>query len=93
MRLSEPKIRYLADKMASWLGEMKGMELRVSPDAISREIAAVIREELRLEVELDEEVERVLGRYRREIDSQNVDLAVLRQKIKKQLAKERGIVL
>jgi hypothetical protein len=93
MRLSEPKIRYLADKMASWLGEMEGMELRASPDAVSREIAAVIREELRLEVELDEEVERVLVQHRREIDSQNVDLSVLRQKIKKQLAKERGIVL
>jgi hypothetical protein len=93
MRLSEPKIRYLADKMAAWLEGMEGTEVRGPKDALSRELAAVIRAELRLEVELEEEVERVLGQHRRQIDSQNMDLSVLRQKIKKQLAKERGIVL
>lgn len=43
--------------------------------------------------ELEEEVERVLGQYRSQIDSQNMDIEVLRQKIKRQLAREKGIVL
>ena len=93
MRLSEPKIRYLADKMAAWLEDMDAMEVRSPKDVLARELAAVIRAELRLEVELDEAVEQVLGQHRRQIDSQKMDLSVLRQKIKKQLAKERGIVL
>jgi hypothetical protein len=93
MRLSESKIQYLSDRMAAWLAEREDTELLASRETVAAEIGSVIRQEMRVEEELEEEVERVLGRYRSQIDSQNMDIEVLRQKIKRQLARERGIVL
>lgn len=93
MRLSESKIQYLSERMAAWLAAREDAELLASRETVATEIASVIRQELRLEDELEEEVERVLGQYRGQIDSQNMDIEVLRQKIKRQLAREKGIVL
>jgi hypothetical protein len=93
MRLSEPKIRYVSEKMTAWLAGRDDVQLRKSNEALAQELATVIRDELRLEDELDGEVEKVLGLYKRQIESENMDLDVLRRRIKKQLAKEKGIVL
>ena len=93
MRLTEAKIRYLAAHMAAELARRDDVSLTGEPGALEAEIARVFRENLAAEDALDREVETVMGRYRREIASGNMDVEMLRQKIKKQLAKERGIVL
>jgi hypothetical protein len=93
MRLSEPKILYLSVHLAAWLAEREDTEFLGSREAVAAEIAKTIRLEMREEEELEEEVERVLGQYRKQIDSQKMDIELLRQKIKRQLAKEKGIVL
>ena len=93
MRLSEAKIRYLAARL---VGELKGREdvtLLGGPETLESEIARVIRDNLLAEEALDRDVETMMGRYRREIASGNMDVELLRQKIKKQLAKDRGIVV
>jgi len=93
MRLSEAKVRHLAARL---VGEIKGREdvtLVGGPDVLESEIARVIRDNLLAEDALDRDVETTLGKYRREIASGNLDVDLLRQKIKKQLAKERGIVI
>jgi hypothetical protein len=59
---------------------------------VALELARVIRDELRLEDELEAEVEQVIRSHRSRIGA-DVDVSLLRRKIKKQLAKERGIVL
>jgi hypothetical protein len=92
MRLSEAKIRYLSERLARWLESRADVELLAGSDVVALDLAAVFRDELRLEDELEEEVERVIRDHRAKI-SGNMDLGLLRQKIKKQLAKERGIVL
>ena len=93
MRLSEPKIQYLAGKMADWLAGREDVELVATRPLLARELAAVIRDELRLEDDLDLDVEAVLAQYRKQIDSESMDVNALRQKIKRQLARERGIIL
>lgn len=93
MRLSENKIRYLSEKLVRLLEARDDVRLVQGPDPLAMELASVIREELREEDLLDEEVEKVIRQNRRQIDAGNVDLSVLRMKIKKQLARERGIVL
>jgi hypothetical protein len=93
MRLSEPKIRYLSGRLAAWLAEREDTEILASREAMAAEIGTTIRLEMRVEEELEADVERVLGQYRKQIDSQNMDVELLRQKIKRQLAKEKGIVL
>jgi hypothetical protein len=93
MRLSPRKIRDLAGKLAVWIDARDDMEILKSRDALTLELAAAIRDELALEDDLDRDVERVLARYRSQIDAQTMDVALLRDKIKKQLARERGIVI
>jgi len=92
MRLSEGKIRQLAAGVAAELRRRDDIVWVSGPETIEAEIARVIRENLLEEDALDREVETMLERYRKEIASGNLDRNVLRQKIKKQLAKERGIV-
>jgi len=93
MRLSERKIQYLAAKMADWLHDGSEAHAVAGREVLARELAGVIRQEFRLEDELDRDVEKTLLQLRKQINSQNLDPEVLRQKIRKQLAKERGIVL
>lgn len=93
MRLSERKIQYLAGKMAAWLHDGSMVETPAGDEALARELAGVLRREFLREEELDRDVEKTLLQYRKQIDSRNLDIEVLRQKIRKQLAKERGLVL
>jgi hypothetical protein len=79
--------------MAAWLAARDDVQVLKSKKALALEVARVIGEEMGLEDEVEGEVEKVLGLYRRQIESENMDLDVLRRRIKKQLAKEKGIVL
>jgi len=93
VRLSERKIRYLAARMTGWLAGRKDVELLDRSEVVELAISRAISQELHLEDELDDEVERVLKSYQTQIRGQNMDLSLLRLKIKAQLAKEKGIVL
>ena len=91
MRLTEAKVRYLAARLVAELGRRDDVSVIGAPESLESEIAKVIRENLLAEDALDREVETVMKRYQREIASGNLDVDLLRQKIKKQMAKERGI--
>jgi hypothetical protein len=93
VRLSERKIKYLSARITSWLAGRSDVELLERPEVVELAIARAIYQELHLEDELDDEVERVIKSYQTQIRGQNMDLTLLRQKIKLQLAKEKGIVL
>lgn len=93
MRLSERKIKYLSHKLAQWLAGRPDTRLLDRGDVVELAIGRAIVQELRLEDELDDEVEKVLKSYQNEIRVQNMDMSVLRMKIKNQLAREKGIVL
>ena len=93
MRLTEAKIRYLSDRVVDLFKGRDEIVWTAAPEVVGSEVARVIRENLLQEEVLDADVEKVVRRYRREIESQKADILVLRQKIKKQLARERGIVL
>jgi hypothetical protein len=93
VRLSERKIKYLAGKITAWLQGRNDVELLDRASVVELAVARAISQELHLEDELDDEVERVLKTYQTQIRGQNMDLSLLRLKIKAQLAKEKGIVL
>lgn len=93
MRLSERKIRYLSEKITSWLEKRGDVELLDRTDVVSLAVARAMTHELKLEDDLDDEVERVLKTYQTQIRGQNMDMTVLRQKVKAQLAREKGIDL
>lgn len=93
MRLSERKIKYLSHKLTQWLSERPDTTLLERNDLIELAVGRAIVQELRLEDDLDDEVEQVLKDYQNQIRGQNMDMSVLRLKIKNQLAREKGIVL
>ncbi len=93
MRLPPHKIKDLAERLAVRLESREGTELLRGRGPVAREIAAAITEDLAGEDRLDREVASVLEQYRAQIDGGGMDVALLRDKIKKQLARERGIVL
>lgn len=93
MRLSEAKVRYLAAHVTGELERHEDVTFAGAPETVATEVARVIRDNLLAEDALDRDVEATMGRYRREIASGNLDVELLRQKIKKQLAKERGLVV
>lgn len=93
MRLSERKIRYLSDKITSWLDRRGDSELLDRPEVVSLAVARAMTQELKIEDELDDEVEKVLKTYQTQIRGQNMDMTLLRQKVKAQLAREKGLDL
>lgn len=93
MRLSERKIKYLSHKMTRWLAGRADLRLLDRDEVVELAIGRAILQELRLEDELDDDVEKVLKTYQNQIRGQNMDMSLLRLKIKTQLAREKGIVL
>ena len=93
MRLSERKIRYLADRIVAWMEKRGDVEFLDRHDVVALAVGGAITQELKLEDDLDDEVERVLKDYQNQIRGQNMDMILLRQTIKAQLAREKGIVL
>ncbi len=93
MRLTEAKVRNLAARIVAELSGRDDVSVIAAPETVEADIAKVIRENLLAEDALDREVETVMERYRREIASGKLDVDLLRQKIKKQLAKDRGVVI
>jgi len=93
VRLSERKIKYLSARLTAWFAERPDVELLDRDEVVELAIARAMIRELKLEDDLDDEVEKVLKSYQGQIRGQNMDLTLLRHKVKQQLAKEKGIVL
>ncbi|TPW10778.1 MAG: hypothetical protein FD129_1828 [bacterium] len=93
MRLSERKIRYLSERIVTWMERRGDVTFIGRPELVELAVARAVTQELKIEDDLDDEVERVLADYQNQIRGQNMDMILLRQKIKSQLAREKGIVL
>jgi hypothetical protein len=93
VRLSKRKIEYLAGKVLKAVQENRRVHVLTHPDLVVRTVADAIATNLQAEVELDEEVERLLAQHRAQIAATDVDLSLLRQKMKRELARKRGFTL
>ena len=93
MRLSSRKVEYLSGKILKLIQDNRNMHLVTHPDLAQRAVADAIWADLRAEEALDDEVDRLLEAHRGEIQGQEMDLTVLRQKMKRELARKRGFTL
>ena len=93
MRLSRRKIEYLSEKILKLIQDNARIHILSSSDLVIRTIEDVIFENMSLEEEIDEEVEELLGQHRGEIEALEMDLGVLRAKMKREVAKKRGFTL
>jgi hypothetical protein len=92
MRLTPAKVEDLVSQLLDWL--------KASPDITlvdEKRAAAVLREilltDLKREDDLEDEVRALLKRHANEIHGDNLDYNLLFQRAKKQLAREKGIIL
>jgi hypothetical protein len=93
MRLSPTKIEYLSEKLVNIMREHKDVNLNIDPVELARIIGWEITEELKIEDEIDEEVDVLLAQYERQIVHQDLDQMMLRRKLKSELARKRGYTL
>jgi hypothetical protein len=93
MRLSTHKIEYLAEKLVRLMREHEAVAFNIEADELERIIAWEITEELRIEDDIDDEVNTLLDQYERQIAHQDLDQMLLRRKLKQELARKRGYTL
>jgi len=93
MRLSPHKIEYLSAKIVKLMREKDGIFINGDEEELARIIGWEMTEELAIEDEIDEEVDKLLEQYERQISTGDLDQAVIRRKLKGELARKRGYTL
>jgi hypothetical protein len=93
MRLSKRKIEYLSAKILKLIQDNPRTHITSGVDLATRAIEDALYADMKLEEEIDEEVDVLLGQHRGEIEALEMDLGVLRAKIKREVAKKRGFTL
>ena len=93
MKLSKERIAHMAESLAQRLTQQKMVELAGSHQALVETLSRAITEELSAEDKLNADVRTLMKKYEAEIDRGQVDYQKMFLMVKKQLAKDRGIIL
>ena len=92
MRLTPDEIQYVARKIVKTLVAEEKLEVD-SESRVEEEIAKVITEELQIEDRLNEEVREVLLQHSSQMERSDITYTEMFKKVKRELAKKKGIVL
>ncbi|GAC1360654.1 MAG: DUF507 family protein [Herpetosiphon sp.] len=92
MRLSEDKVRRIAERVVDELEE-RGLVRYTTRESTGRalrvkQVYELLEADLKLEADIDDEVDRVLGTYSRTLKATEQD--ILRRKHKEEIAKRRN---
>lgn len=93
MKLSKERIASLSQALVDRLSRERYIQPEVARAELVAALEQTITEELMVEDRLNEEVRQILKTYEAEISKGNLDYRKLFQITKKQLVKERGIIL
>lgn len=93
MRLRRKMIDYVAQTITDNLLEKGLLTLEASADAVTAECRRLITEDLLVEDRLNDEVKEILSAHTSEIDRGNIDYSRMFSMVKRQLVKERGLIL
>jgi hypothetical protein len=93
MRLRRKMIDYVAQTITDNLLEKGLLTLETSADAVTAECRRLITEDLLVEDRLNDEVKEILSAHTSEIDRGNIDYSRMFSMVKRQLVKERGLIL
>lgn len=92
MRLTPEEIQYISRKIVKTLvGEGK-LEVDSEP-RVEEAIGKVIAEELQIEDRLNDEVREVLTQHSTQMERSDITYTEMFKKVKRELAKKKGIVL
>ena len=92
MRLTADEIEYLSRKIVKTLVASHKIEVDSEPPLVEALIRA-INEEMSLEEKLNEEARQVLMEHSSEMERSNITYTEMFKKVKRELAKKKGIVL
>ena len=92
MRLSPDEIQYISRKIVKTLTADRRIEVD-DGDQVAEGIARVITEELQVEDRLNEEVREVLVQHSAQMDRSDITYSEMFKKVKRELAKQKGIIL
>ena len=93
MRLRKKMIEYVAQTVTDNLLDKHLVASELPAEALMAEIRRLIAEDLAVEDRLNDEVKEILRAHTAAIDRGNIDYARMFAMVKKQLAKERGLIL
>jgi hypothetical protein len=93
MKLSKERIAHIAESLAQRLTQQKMVALTGSHQALVETLGHAIMEELSAEDKLNAEVRTLMKKYEAEIEKGQVDYQKMFLMVKKQLAKDRGVIL
>jgi hypothetical protein len=92
MRLSPDEIQYISRKIVKSLTSDRRIEVDDEEQVIDG-IARVITEELHVEDRLNEEVREVLIQHTQQMERSDITYSEMFKKVKRELAKQKGIIL
>ncbi len=93
MRLSSRKIEYLADRVLGLMQDSDLIHLGSNVETVWKTVADTIFANMRAEEDIDAEVEQLLTRHKAEIQGMEMDVADLRRRFKREVARKRGFTL
>lgn len=93
MKLSRQEVANICQKIFERFVSENIINIKGKKEEILKKMNELFIEELMVEERLNEEVREIMKQYRREIDSGKVDAQKLFEMIKKQLIKDRGLIL
>jgi hypothetical protein len=93
MRLKKERIAAVAQILVDHLTEQRAIRPEAPKAELVLSLEQIITDELMIEDRLDAEVRQMLDTYKAQIEKGQVDERKMFLMIKKQLAKERGMIL
>ena len=92
MRLTADEIEYLSRKIVKTLVRLRHIEVDSEAELVEG-LVRVITEEMQVEDRLNEEVKEVLLQHSREMERENITYTDMFKKVKRELARKKGVVL
>ena len=93
MRLKEPQIKHLCQKVLLTLRAKQLIILKKPESAILARMEEIFAKDLRVEQDIDREAKRLLEEYETKAGTANIDRHKMFTLIKKQLIKDRNAVI
>ncbi len=92
MRLKKEEVAGLSGQIAASLKKI-GCQFKADEATVIGKIASIIQKNINQELGIEEEVKRLMERYKGDVASQSVDPQRAYQMIKRQVAKEKKFIL
>jgi len=93
MRLKKEQVQKISELVVKALGRTKAASFKVPEEKILLRVNEIVTHNLVQEDKLDEEVRRLMEQYQNQIAQGQLDRQKVFQMIKKQLVKERNLVI